>query len=54
MKKRISLDQLSVNSFITDVRGANFKGGVRTIKTCPSVANPCISQGAEVCSEDSC
>ncbi|MFA0963630.1 pinensin family lanthipeptide [Roseivirga sp. BDSF3-8] len=54
MKKKVNLDSLRVNSFVTDIRGTNFKGGVNTLKTCPSVAYPCISQGAEVCSDDSC
>ncbi|MFA0963631.1 pinensin family lanthipeptide [Roseivirga sp. BDSF3-8] len=54
MKKKVNLDSLRVNSFVTDVRAKNFKGGAGTYKTCPSVYIACISQGAEVCSDDSC
>lgn len=54
MKKKINLDALSIESFVTDVRGNNFKGGAKTLRTCPSVEYACISQGAQVCSDDSC
>ncbi|MFA0963632.1 hypothetical protein AB9P05_17640 [Roseivirga sp. BDSF3-8] len=59
-KNKISLHSLQVKSFVTGLRANDFKGGAPETWYCsarkcePSVNMPCISQGAEVCSDDSC
>lgn len=61
MKKKMNLRSLEVESFVTGVRGTNFKGGAPETWYCsgntkcqPSVDMPCLSQGAQICSDDSC
>lgn len=54
MKKKINLNSLKINSFITDTRATLIRGGEKTKGFCQSVDNICASQGAQVCSNDSC
>lgn len=60
MKKKIKLNDLSVESFVTDARNS-LRGGAPETWYCSirvgcgvSVEIACISQGAQVCSDDSC
>lgn len=59
-KNKITLNSLKVESFVTGDRG-NIRGGAPKTWYCsgntkcePSVDNPCLSQGAQFCSDDSC
>lgn len=56
-KKKIELEQLKVQSFVTllkDGSHATAKGGRTGFFCGESVKMACLSQGAQICSDDSC
>ena len=57
MKKNIKLSDLKVQSFVTSLEKGEkqtVKGGVKTKQCLESMFCNDISQGARVCSQDSC
>ena len=57
--QKIKLERLKLQSFVTAMEDRfprTARGGVRTIPLCEvkSVHIACLSQGAQICSDDSC
>ncbi|MFA0963629.1 pinensin family lanthipeptide [Roseivirga sp. BDSF3-8] len=54
MKKKATLNDLRVQSFITNVSSRALRGGEKTKGFCQSVDNICASNGADECTVDAC